>query len=85
MPSGMSVAQIFAMLSPEEQKLFYQGPAMIAPDGIIPNFENPQNRDALGYGLTITGAALTTIAVAARLYPRLFMGRRITLRLEDCK
>lgn len=84
-PEGMDIAQFFSLLSPQQQRQFYQGPAMTPPDGVVPNFDNPPNKDTMGYGVIIASAVLSTLAVAARLYSRLFVGKMASLRLEDCK
>ena len=73
------------MLSPEEKERFYQGPAMKPPPGAIVNLGNSPNRNSLGFGLLFTAAALSTLAVAVRVYSRLFTRRRIIMRLEDCE
>lgn len=80
----MDLAEQFAMLSPEEQRQFYQEPAMRPPSHIVSNFDNPPNQNALARGMLITAVVLSTISIIVRLYPRLFIGKRITLRLEDC-
>jgi hypothetical protein len=80
----MDLSQKFAMMSPEQKKKFYQGPAMVAPPNVAYNLENPPNENALAIGLLTTCAFLSTLAVVVRFYPRLFMTKRISLRLEDC-
>lgn len=80
----MDLSQRFASLSPDEQKAFYHGPAMKAPPGIIPNFENPPNKNTLMAGIIIACGVLSTVSVCIRLYLRIFTGNSITLRVEDC-
>ncbi|KAF1998109.1 hypothetical protein P154DRAFT_536536 [Amniculicola lignicola CBS 123094] len=82
-PEGMDLATLFAVLTPEEKKMFYQGPAMLNPDGSPPNFQTPQNQNALAPILLITGAVLSTLVVSVRVYPPLLMGKTVTMQLSD--
>ncbi|KAF2106974.1 hypothetical protein BDV96DRAFT_654304 [Lophiotrema nucula] len=73
---------LFHSLSPEEQAIFLNGPALKPPPGIIPQFTNPPNRNALCFGIVVTGTILALLAVGMRLYTKIFCVKR--LRIEDC-
>ncbi|KAF2836640.1 hypothetical protein M501DRAFT_923261, partial [Patellaria atrata CBS 101060] len=47
------------------------GPAMEPPPGVIPNLDNPPNKDAIGYGVFLTCICLSSILVAIRLYAKI--------------
>ncbi|KAF1952998.1 hypothetical protein CC80DRAFT_537793 [Byssothecium circinans] len=79
----MELSQQFALMNATAKAAFYRGPAMKAPPGETYNFINPPNKNAESYGIVITGTALSTIAILLRLYSRLFVGKRVGLRIED--
>ncbi len=85
LPTTMDISQFFELLSPPQKEALLQGPAMIPPPGVVPNFANPPNENALSWGIVVTGATLSTLAVFVRLYPLISTGKRPTLRLEDCQ
>jgi hypothetical protein len=72
---------LFDSLSPVEKARFLSGPALQPPPGIAPQFVNPPNRNALSFGIVVTGTILAVLVVAVRLYTRIFCIKR--LRLED--
>lgn len=51
-------------------------PAMVAPEGKVPNFEHPHNLNALAYGVLGASLGLTTIALILRVYSRWFVVRQ---------
>ncbi|KAI0179267.1 hypothetical protein GGR52DRAFT_589026, partial [Hypoxylon sp. FL1284] len=65
-----------------DDEAILNGPAIPPPDGVEPNFDNPPNRNALGYGLITTMLALATLTICCRLLARVFKTK--TLRAEDC-
>ncbi|KAF2829295.1 hypothetical protein CC86DRAFT_453943 [Ophiobolus disseminans] len=66
-----------ASLSPEEQKTFMaallNGPALDAPPGVVPNFEQPGGSHALGYGIILLGSILAGLAVLVRISSRVLI------------
>ncbi|KAI1645182.1 uncharacterized protein F4817DRAFT_360253 [Daldinia loculata] len=58
------------MSSPEEIESLLNGPALPPPDGVEPNFEDPPNHNALGYGLLSAMLAVGTIAMFFRILAR---------------
>ncbi|KAI1754179.1 cytochrome P450 [Xylaria castorea] len=68
-------------LGPSEQQL--NGPALAPPDGVVPNFTNPPNEDALGIAVISICLVLATTAGLLRAYSRIIVTAK--LRIEDCK
>ena len=77
------MAEDFAKLTRAQQQVLLDGPAISPPIGIAPNFTDPERHYSLSWGVLITSAALSAIAVSIRLYTRIFCIRK--LRIEDCK
>jgi hypothetical protein len=72
---------LFDSLSPAEKVRFLNGPALKPPVGVAPQFVHPPNRNALCFGIVVTGTILAALVVAMRMYTRIFCIKR--LRLED--
>jgi hypothetical protein len=68
-----------ALLPPEEQAsimaALLDGPALEPPPGVIPNFQDPGGKHALGYGITLLGCVLAGIAVLLRFHSRVLLKR----------
>lgn len=64
------------MSSPEEIESLLNGPALPPPDGVEPNFEDPPNHNALGYGLLSAMLAVGTIAMFFRILARVIKPKR---------
>jgi hypothetical protein len=60
-----------------------QKPALDPPNGVVPNFANPSNRNYLGYVTVIPSIILTSTVVLLRIYAKIRFSKR--LDLEDCK
>lgn len=74
-------------LTPEQSHAALQtllnGPAGPPPDGIIPNFNNPQNQDTIQYVTTAFTLSFATCAVIIRIYIKRFLLR--SMGYEDCR
>ncbi|KAI0023352.1 hypothetical protein F4780DRAFT_77269 [Xylariomycetidae sp. FL0641] len=70
-----------SQMTPEEKEAFLNLPALTPPPGVIPNFDNPPNQDAMVLGVTIFCLVIATIAVAIRAYAKIFCFRKV--RYED--
>ncbi|PWY75073.1 hypothetical protein BO70DRAFT_431053 [Aspergillus heteromorphus CBS 117.55] len=68
-------------LSPEELARLLAAPAMPAPDGVTPNFENPPNRNSYAWGITTVCMIIATSCLCLRSYVRLWLDRKV--RVED--
>ncbi|KAI0548084.1 hypothetical protein F4679DRAFT_332166 [Xylaria curta] len=67
------------MDGPSEQQL--NGPALAPPDGVVPNFTNPPNQNALGIAVISICLVLATAGGLLRAYSRVIVSRK--LRIED--
>lgn len=68
-------------MAPTAAKL--DGPAMIPPPGVLPNFDNPPNLDHI-FILTVTLCmTFPAIAVLLRLYTKIYILRKTAF--EDCR
>ncbi|KAF2259838.1 hypothetical protein CC78DRAFT_524205 [Lojkania enalia] len=68
-------------LSPELQRILMEGPALKPPPGVQPNFVDPENRNALGYGVILSTSTIATLLTFSRLYVRYFYHNK--LNIED--
>lgn len=59
------------------------GPAGIPPTGVIPNFDNPPNKDIYLYVTVTLTIWSATCAVIIRIYTKHFLLR--SMGYEDCK
>lgn len=57
-------------------ELDLDGPALAPPAGVIPDFDNPPNRNKLALGVLIASAVFATICVLIRAYGRIVLLRR---------
>ena len=64
-----------------QRQAILDGPAMVPPPGVIPNFDHPPNKDGWGYGIASTAAVLCTLFVILRVYSRVFYHKK--LAIED--
>ncbi|KAF2657848.1 hypothetical protein K491DRAFT_625977 [Lophiostoma macrostomum CBS 122681] len=69
----------WASLTPEQQHALLEGPALSPPPGVLPNFVNPPNRNAMTYGVLFTCASLSALVVAIRVYAKAFCTRRVDI------
>ncbi|KAI1259674.1 hypothetical protein F5Y18DRAFT_442860 [Xylariaceae sp. FL1019] len=71
----MSLDQ-FYLLPPAQQQAILSGPALSPPVGIIPNFENPPNRNALGLVIVTFLFTMATLAFILATYVKVFCIRQ---------
>ncbi|KAI1817113.1 hypothetical protein GGS20DRAFT_99875 [Poronia punctata] len=55
-------------------------PAGKPPDGVVPNFDDPPNKNALTLGILTFCLALASIAVVLRIYTRCFIVRKVQVQ-----
>ncbi|KAL7624923.1 hypothetical protein AAE478_004137 [Parahypoxylon ruwenzoriense] len=76
----MSLDQISA-LPPAQQSAILNGPALTPPEGVVPDFENPPNQNALSHFSVAFCLIASTFAVLIRAYSRIFCIKK--LEIED--
>ncbi|PVH98374.1 hypothetical protein DM02DRAFT_468466, partial [Periconia macrospinosa] len=54
-----------------------EGPALQPPPGVIPQFDDPPNKTAMGAGLIIACASVCIIIVAVRIYAKAFCSKKM--------
>lgn len=69
-------------LPPAQRQAILDGPAMKPPSGLS-HFDDPTNKNALGYGIIIAATVLCTLLVIVRLYSKAFYHK--TMNVEDGK
>jgi hypothetical protein len=57
--------------------VLFEMPAMAAPDGVIPNFDNPPNQNGLDLAVLTLTLTVSTICVLLRAYARVYLLRRV--------
>lgn len=55
-------------------------PALAPPEGVVPNFEDPPNRNAIAYATISITVVLSTFAIILRMCSRRFVIHKILLR-----
>lgn len=76
------MAELIPYLSPQEQEAILDGPALAPPEGVIPQFDNPPNNNALAHGVLSACVAISTVCLLIRAYARVFLFKQ--LKIEDC-
>ncbi|KAI1129109.1 hypothetical protein F5Y10DRAFT_159979 [Nemania abortiva] len=71
----------FPNLSPAEQEAILNGPGMVPPEGVTPDFSRPGNRPDVAIAVSVVCLTLVTLVVSIRAYSRLFIVK--SMRLED--
>ncbi|KAI6084003.1 hypothetical protein F4821DRAFT_271385 [Hypoxylon rubiginosum] len=66
-------------LTPEQLEALLNGPALAPPDGVMPNFENPPNKNYIAAAVVPLCLTVTTIAVLLRVWARVFLLRKVGL------
>ncbi|KAL7621866.1 hypothetical protein AAE478_007366 [Parahypoxylon ruwenzoriense] len=69
----------FSSLTPAQLEALLNGPALAPPDGVIPNFDNPPNRNYIAQAVLPLCLVATTLAFLLRAYARLFCLKKIEL------
>lgn len=70
-------------MDPSQIEALLDGPAGPPPPGVVPNLENPPNKQSVGRGLLLTCLCLATVAVILRLYTKVIIMRQF--RASDGK
>lgn len=78
----MSSIYDFPNLPLAVQQAILNGPAETPPDGTIPDFTNPPNRNGVALAIIVVCISLTALALLCRVYSRAFLVKR--LHIEDC-
>lgn len=78
----MSLDQLY-LLPEAAQEAILNGPALVPPAGVIPNLDNPPNRNALGLAITTVCLSVSTVAFVLAAYAKLRCLKKV--HLEDCK
>ncbi|KAF2727281.1 hypothetical protein EJ04DRAFT_570519 [Polyplosphaeria fusca] len=73
--------ELYGSLSPAQRAAFLEGPALAPPAGVLPNFEMPNNGNALCLGVTIPTTVIAALVVFLRLYSKISCAKK--LRVED--
>jgi hypothetical protein len=63
----------YTTVPPEHLEEFLAGPALEPPDGVTPNFDNPDNKNTIAIITVALGLGLSTIFILIRAYMRLFV------------
>jgi hypothetical protein len=80
------ITELFANwdnLPPALQQSILDGPALLPPSGVKPNFTNPSNGNTSGIMLLVICLFFAITATIGRAYSRLVIQRK--LYLEDCE
>jgi hypothetical protein len=73
----------FSLLSPQQQQQVLNGPSLSPPTvDILPNFDNPPNKNDVSFVVVTIGLAVSSIAILLRVYSMAFVVRRMTI--QDC-
>ncbi|KAI1653020.1 hypothetical protein F4813DRAFT_376315 [Daldinia decipiens] len=68
-------------LPPDQQQVALNSPALAAPEGVTPNFDNPSNNNNLAYGVIAACVAVSSLCMIIRFYARIFLFKK--LKPED--
>lgn len=55
------------------------GPALAPPPGVVPQLDNPPNRNDVAIGVITTCAAIATICLFLRAYARVWLLRKVQI------
>ncbi|KAF3057429.1 hypothetical protein GL218_06172 [Daldinia childiae] len=75
------MADVIPYLPPDQQQAALNAPALPAPDGFTPNFDNPSNNNPLAYGVIAACVVVSSLCMIIRFYARIFLFKK--LKLED--
>jgi hypothetical protein len=70
-------------LTPAEKQMIFDGPALAPPPGVVPNFDDPPNKNYLGILANVVCLATTFVVVFLRAYAKIFCMKKV--HIEDCK
>ncbi|RAH46719.1 uncharacterized protein BO95DRAFT_431040 [Aspergillus brunneoviolaceus CBS 621.78] len=68
-------------MSTDELVTLFAQPALAAPEGVTPDFDNPPNHNSLAWGIITVCTVVATLCMCLRIYVRVWLDRSI--RLED--
>ncbi|RAL16576.1 uncharacterized protein BO97DRAFT_467884 [Aspergillus homomorphus CBS 101889] len=68
-------------MSSDDLATLFAQPALAAPEGVTPNFDNPPNHNSLALGIITVCTVIATLCMCLRIYVRIWLDRSI--RLED--
>lgn len=68
-------------MTPEDLEELLVAPALPAPEGITPNFDDPPNNNVLAWFVTTLCMIVATSCVCLRLFARVWIDKRI--RVEE--
>ncbi|KAF7588253.1 hypothetical protein BBP40_005975 [Aspergillus hancockii] len=68
-------------MSPEELEALLAAPALAAPPGVSPNFDNPPSQNSYAWGITTVCTVVATLCLCLRWYVRLWLDKKA--RIED--
>lgn len=71
-------------LTPAQLEMLLNGPALAPPDGVIPNFDNPPNKNYIAQAVVPLCLVLTSIAVFLRVYARIFCVKKVEIPDGEC-
>lgn len=75
---NLSAGTVHTMsLSSSELEALLAAPAMQAPAGITPNFDNPPNQNGLAWFVTTFCMVIATACLLVRLYSRVWQQRKL--------
>ncbi|KAH8732138.1 hypothetical protein GQ44DRAFT_735788 [Phaeosphaeriaceae sp. PMI808] len=72
---------LYHSFTPAQQQKFLDGPALKPPLGVVPNFDNPPNGNALCYSVLLLSICVSTIVVLMRAWARISCAKKY--RVED--
>lgn len=77
------IADLLASLTPEAREVYLNGPAHVPPDGVVPNFENPGNRNSLAIAVVAAGLVIASSLFFVKVYAQVFCFKKV--HIEDGK
>jgi hypothetical protein len=70
-------------MSPEEHEAVMKQPALEAPLGIVPQFENPPSMERVVFCVNTILLVMNTLLFGMRMFVKGYLNRKISL--EDCE
>ncbi|KAI0378117.1 hypothetical protein F5Y04DRAFT_262452 [Hypomontagnella monticulosa] len=67
----------YSHIPPDQLEEFLEGPALPPPEGVTPNFKNPENQNGPALFLCIFAIVVSTIVLMGRFYVRLFYAKKL--------
>ncbi|KAK3983773.1 hypothetical protein QBC44DRAFT_338112 [Cladorrhinum sp. PSN332] len=79
-PTMEAYSDFFLSLTPEQQEIFLDM-SFPAPEGVVPNLENPPNNNGLAHAILGLTLAISILVILLRAYTRLWILKKI--RVQD--